>query len=43
MPPLLESGVIKYKESMIEGFDNVPKAYSMLFTGENIGKMVVKI
>ena len=36
-------GKIKLKETVIEGFENIPDAFIGLFEGENIGKMIVKI
>jgi len=33
---------IKYKETIIEGFDQLPDALLGLFSGKNIGKMIVK-
>ncbi|CAF1195714.1 unnamed protein product [Didymodactylos carnosus] len=43
MPNWLEQGIIKFHETIIDGFENLPRAYEMLFTGENIGKIVVKV
>jgi NADPH-dependent curcumin reductase CurA len=34
---------LKLKETVVEGFENIPDAFIGLFEGENIGKMVVKI
>lgn len=34
---------IKNKETIIEGFENIPKAFLGLFDGRNTGKMMVKI
>ena len=34
---------IKWKETIIEGIENAPKAFLGLLNGENIGKMIVKI
>lgn len=36
-------GKLKLKETVVEGFENIPDAFIGLFEGENIGKMVVKI
>jgi NADPH:quinone reductase len=36
-------GKIMYEETIVEGFDNVPKAFLGLFKGENIGKLLVKV
>ena len=34
---------IKNKETIVEGFDNIPKAFIGLFEGSNTGKMMVRI
>lgn len=34
---------LSYTETIVEGFDNIPKAFIDLFDGKNTGKMVVKI
>ncbi len=39
----LEEGKIKFHETFVDGFENLPQAYEMLFTGENIGKVVVRV
>ncbi|MBQ4915083.1 NADP-dependent oxidoreductase [Maribacter sp. MMG018] len=39
----LQEGKLKYKETVVEGFDNTPQAFIDLFDGKNKGKMVVKI
>jgi len=36
-------GKIKWKETVIEGIENAPRAFIGLFKGENFGKMLVKI
>ncbi len=41
--PMLNVGRLKYKETYVEGFDQLPKALSMLFTGQNIGKLLVAV
>lgn len=43
MPNWLEQGTIKFHETIVDGFENLPQAYEMLFTGGNIGKIVVRI
>ncbi|UOF89602.1 NADP-dependent oxidoreductase [Fodinisporobacter ferrooxydans] len=46
MPQLaqwIKDGRLKYKESIVEGFENIPKAFLGLFTGENLGKQLVKV
>ena len=36
-------GRIKYRETVIDGIENAPKAFIGLLAGENFGKMLVKI
>ena len=36
-------GQLKYREDIIEGFENMPTALIGLFRGENIGKRVVRV
>ena len=36
-------GKITYKEHLIEGFEHIPAAFIGLFSGENIGKQMVKV
>ena len=33
---------IKVDETIVEGFDKMPEAFIGLFTGANIGKMIIK-
>lgn len=37
------SGKLKHAESIVEGFENTPRAFIGLFSGENLGKQIVKI
>jgi NADPH:quinone reductase len=37
------SGQLKYRETVVEGFENIPNAFLGLFRGENIGKQLVKV
>jgi hypothetical protein len=39
----LKEGKLKYTETLIKGFDNLPEAFLGLFSGKNTGKMVVEI
>ncbi|KAA5821404.1 NADP-dependent oxidoreductase [Algibacter amylolyticus] len=39
----LSEGKLKYTETIVEGFDNIPSAFIDLFEGKNKGKMIVKI
>ncbi|MEO8960296.1 MAG: NADP-dependent oxidoreductase [Ginsengibacter sp.] len=38
-----QEGKLKYRENLVEGFENLPSAFIGLFTGENIGKQMVKV
>lgn len=38
-----DDGKLKYKENLIEGFDQIPSAFIGLFKGENMGKQMVKV
>lgn len=39
----LQDGKITYKETVEEGFENIPDAFLGLFEGKNIGKYLVKV
>jgi NADPH-dependent curcumin reductase CurA len=39
----LTAGKLKYAETVIEGFENTPRAFIGLFSGENLGKQIVKV
>lgn len=39
----LTAGQLKYAEHIVEGFENTPQAFLGLFTGENLGKQLVKV
>jgi len=43
MAQWLREGKIKYREDVIEGLENAPRAFIGLLHGENIGKRVVKV
>jgi len=43
MSAWLREGKLKYREDIVEGFENLPKAFIGLFHGENIGKRIVKV
>jgi len=38
----IKEGRIKWKETVVQGIENAPKAFLGLFTGESFGKMLVK-
>jgi NADPH-dependent curcumin reductase CurA len=39
----LAEGKLKYAENIVEGFENTPQAFLGLFSGENLGKQLVKV
>lgn len=39
----VEEGKLKYKETIVKGFDKLPDAFLGLFEGDNIGKMIVGV
>ena len=39
----IASGEIQYKETVLEGIKRAPEAFIGLFTGTNMGKMLVKL
>ncbi len=43
MAQWLAEGKLKSKEHIVEGIERFPEALNMLFTGENFGKLIVKV
>ena len=43
MADWISEGRIKWKETILEGIENAPKAFLGLFSGYNFGKMLVKL
>ena len=39
----LSEGKLKYEETIVEGFENIPNAFLGLFEGTNLGKQLVKV
>ncbi len=42
-PGWLAAGRIKSRDTVVEGLENAPKAFLGLFSGDNTGKMLVKL
>jgi NADPH-dependent curcumin reductase CurA len=43
MGPWLKSGTVKARETIVDGLEHAPEAFLGLFTGENVGKMLVRL
>jgi NADPH-dependent curcumin reductase CurA len=43
MTKWIAEGRIKWRDTVVEGLDNAPKAFLGLFSGDNVGKMLVKL
>lgn len=43
MADWINSGKLTWKETVVEGVDRAPEAFIKLFSGENLGKMLVKL
>lgn len=43
LSPLVKNGELHFEETIHEGFDKVPDAFLGLFSGENVGKQLVKV
>ena len=41
--PLVASGEIECRETVVDGLENAPSAFAGLFRGENMGKMLVRV
>ena len=39
----MKEGRIKYKEDVVEGLENAPRAFMGLMQGKNFGKLLVKV
>jgi NADPH:quinone reductase len=39
----LREGKMKYAENIVDGFENTPQAFLDLFSGENLGKQLVRV
>jgi NADPH-dependent curcumin reductase CurA len=43
MAQWLQEGKLKYRENIVEGIENAPRAFIGMLKGENIGKQLVKV
>ena len=43
MTDLLERGLIKYREDVIDGLEGAPRGLMSLLSGDNFGKVIVKV
>ena len=43
MSTWIAQGKIKYREDVVDGLENAPEAFLGLFSGDNFGKLVVKV
>ena len=43
MAKWIKEGKIKYRETIVEGFENAPRALIGVLSGDNTGKMIVKV
>jgi hypothetical protein len=43
MAQWLKEGRIKYRETVVAGIENAPRAFIGMLSGENIGKQLVKV
>jgi len=41
--PWVRSGELDYRETIVDGLENLPAAFAGLFHGDNIGKMLVRV
>jgi NADPH-dependent curcumin reductase CurA len=39
----LQSGKLRYRETIVQGLENAPRAFIGLLHGENIGKQIVQV
>jgi NADPH-dependent curcumin reductase CurA len=43
MSAMIDEGSLQYRVDMLEGFENLPRGLIRLYTGENIGKQLIRI
>ena len=43
MAEWIRTGQLKYKEDVVDGLENAPEAFIGMMTGENFGKLIVRV
>lgn len=43
MAAMIRDGTLKFREQMVEGFENLPQAFIGLFSGDNFGRCLVRV
>jgi NADPH-dependent curcumin reductase CurA len=43
LAPMLQAGQIKFEETIVDGFDQLPACLNSLFTGDHRGKLLVQV
>ncbi len=43
MGPWVRDGQVRYRETVVDGIENAPRAFIGLLQGENVGKMLVRV
>ena len=43
MSQWMEQGLVKYREDVVDGLENAPEAFLGLFSGNNFGKLIIRI
>jgi NADPH-dependent curcumin reductase CurA len=41
--PLVRDGTVRYRETIVNGIENAPRAFIGMLAGENVGKMLVRV
>jgi NADPH-dependent curcumin reductase CurA len=41
--PWVRSGKLQHRETIVDGIENLPRAFAGLFRGDNVGKMLVRV
>ena len=41
--PWVRDGSLQYRETIVDGLENLPAAFAGLFRGDNVGKMLVRV